>query len=326
MTPAETRLAETFEGVNKDVSVLPPGTFYLEFKGMRLHGFATDISDDIQWRIAVHEFDRRAGAQTENMDRAPVQTRVTLVFAGHDRLSDGQAFLDAQVFLASLQINPSGLLVHPVLGKRQMTCGGVQGMRLSADFPNVWTLPVTFHEDNLDGSVVGEAGSLAPLAQDATSLVDTVTASVVNYLAASATVGQLTSSATSLVASTLAATDALAPDYKLNVAMADVVSNGELAISALRATSATDPEVGVAITNCELLVSACHALVAAALGASSPLDVWVTPREMSLVEIAQQLYGADALRRLSELEANNEAVRGLLLVPAGTRLSVNLVT
>jgi len=148
-------------------NILPAGTVELEFKGIRLHGYATDLSDDIQWRIAVHEYDRRDGAQTENMGRAPAQLRVTLVFVGAD------AFLDAQSFIQALEINPSGLLVHPIFGKRQATCSGASGARLAVNEVNTYTLPVSFIENNLDASIIGEQSQgVAALSQSVDAQAD----------------------------------------------------------------------------------------------------------------------------------------------------------
>lgn len=131
-------------------NILPSGTYELEFKGIKLHGYATDVSDDIQWRIAGHEFDRRDGGQTEPMGRAPRRCQVTLVFVGAD------AFLDAQAFAQALEISQSGLFVHPIYGRWQATCTGIQGARISSGEPNTYTMPVQFVENSLDASVVGE--------------------------------------------------------------------------------------------------------------------------------------------------------------------------
>lgn len=151
-------------------NVLPEGTVEFEFKGVRLHGYATDLSDDIQWRIATHEFDRRDGALTENMGRGPAQLRVTLVFV------DQSGFEDAQAFIKGLEINPSGLLVHPLYGKRQATCAGTQGARIDSGSPNVYTMPVTFTENNLDQSIIGEqtqgTSAKAQAAEDQADTVD----------------------------------------------------------------------------------------------------------------------------------------------------------
>lgn len=131
-------------------NILPEGTVQFEYKGITLHGWCTELSDDIQWRIASHEFDRRDGAVTENMGRAPWGMRATLVFVG------GDAFTDAEAFMQALEINPSGLLVHPIYGKRQATCSGTQGARIQVSEANTYTVPVMFQENNLDASLIGE--------------------------------------------------------------------------------------------------------------------------------------------------------------------------
>ena len=137
-------------------NILPPGTFQLEFKGIQLHGYSTEIGDDTQWRVAVHELDRRAGQQTEVMERSGWQTRVTLVFV------DEAGFEDAKAFVLALEINPSGLLIHPIYGKRQATCLGFQGARLTVAEANTYTMPVTFVENNLDASLIAEGAQGVP--------------------------------------------------------------------------------------------------------------------------------------------------------------------
>lgn len=141
---------------SQDGNVLPAGTFPLEFGGQKLHGFSTDLSDDVPHRLAVHEYDRVAGAEVEWMQRGPWQTRVTLVFIGAD------GFADAIKFQQLLEKSPKQLLVHPVYGRRRAACSGAQGARLAAQEANVYTMPVTFMEDSLKGSVIGASAQSVP--------------------------------------------------------------------------------------------------------------------------------------------------------------------
>ena len=139
-------------------NVLPDGTFELEFGGIRLHGYSTDLGDDIQHRFAMHEYDRTAGAEQEWMQRGPWRCRVTLVFAGD------HAFSDAKRFLLLLETNPKQLLIHPIYGRRRAACSGAEGARLSAQTPNTYTMPVVFMEDSLRGSVLGAGAQGVPAA------------------------------------------------------------------------------------------------------------------------------------------------------------------
>ena len=144
-------------------NVLPLGTYELEFKGIKLHGYATDLADDTQWNVAVHELDRRDGQQTEVMKRAGWQTRLTLVFV------DQSGFEDAKAFVLALELNPSGLLIHPIYGKREATCLGFQGARLIATEVNTYTMPVVFVENNLDASLIAEGTQGVPAQASAVS-------------------------------------------------------------------------------------------------------------------------------------------------------------
>ena len=103
------------------------------------------------------------------MGRAAAQLRMTLMFVGQ------AGFEDAQAFIRGLEINPSGLLVHPIYGKRQATCSGAQGARLAASESNVYTMPVTFIENNLDKSIIGEqTQGVSAKAQAASTQADAV--------------------------------------------------------------------------------------------------------------------------------------------------------
>lgn len=149
-------------------TILPSGTVEFEFLGFKLHGITSDITDDVQWRIAVHEFDRRDGAQTENMGRAPWQMRATVLWI------DEGGFGDARNFVAALEKNPSGLLIHPLYGKRQATCSGFQGASLRVSEANTYTMPLTWTENSLDAKIVGtQAQGVDALAQAVNSQAST---------------------------------------------------------------------------------------------------------------------------------------------------------
>jgi hypothetical protein len=141
---------------SKAGNVLPPGTFELEFLGIRLHGNASDLADDMQHRVAVHEFDRVDGAATEWMRRGPLICRVTLIWI------DAEGLKDAGAFLSKLAENPSGLLIHPIHGKRQATCSGFQGARLTVAEANTYTMPVTFTENNVNPETIGQNNQGVP--------------------------------------------------------------------------------------------------------------------------------------------------------------------
>jgi prophage DNA circulation protein len=294
-------------------NVLPSGTVELEFKGIRLHGWATDLSDDIQWRIAVHEFDQVNGAQTENMGRGPWQMRVTLLFVGAD------AFLDAQSFIQGLEINPSGLLVHPIYGRRQATCSGTQGATLTAAEANAYRLPVTFTENSLNASVIGD-GSQGVAAQSqavqvqATAL--TTLAAVVP--AAAAAVGALTASATALASAAVASAAASSVDPSVVAGVAGLPTTTATAIAALQSSSV--PEAADAAMAAEVLLSMATTCVRTLLAQSSASALWVTPSDMTLIQVAEQLYGGDAFSYVGQIVTNNPQVLGLTLIPAGTAL------
>jgi len=296
-------------------NILPPGTVELEFKGIHLHGYATDITDDIQWRIAVHEFDRRDGAQTENMGRGQAQHRVTLVFVGQD------GFLDAQAFLLALEIDPSGLLIHPIHGKRQATCLGTQGARLVVSEANTYTLPVVFVENSLDASIIGEqAQGVTAKAQAVSAQAQAVTAAAAPYPSAASAISALTASASSFAAAA-AATVGGPLDPSLLLTLNGLPGQTAAAIAALRAASGV-PEVADAVRACEALLARAAELGDAMLAQRPNPGAWVVPEDTPIMVVLERFYGADAFARVGEFEANNPQTLGLVVIPAGTSLKL----
>lgn len=307
-------------------NVLPPGTSEFEFKGQRLHGYLTDLTDDIQWRVAVHEFDRRDGAQTEVMGRAPMRLQGTLVFAGVDDASNEQAFLDAQAFVLALEVNPSGLLVHPIYGKRQMTCSGTQGARLAVPEVNTYTLPVSFIENNLDGSVIGEQ-TQGPAVKAAAVQAQSANVLLLAAVApgAAAQVQALTTAAVNFATNAAASSAGAAVDPSLITSLNGLPPLTATAIASLR-SSASAPEVAAAVTACEVLLALCSQLGDALLIAAPSLQPWTVPADMPLVVVAERFYGGDAFAHLDEITTNNPGILGLVLIPAGTQLRLAAAT
>ena len=298
-------------------SVLPPGTFVFEFNGIELHGVATDSTDDIQWRIAVHEFDRRAGAQTENMGRAPWQQRVTLLWIGED------GFSRATNFMLTLERSPSGLLVHPIYGKRQATCSGTQGARLSAHDPNTYVMPVAFMEDSLDASIIGEAGQEAEAqAADVNAQAANVLALVTHYSAAAGAIQSLGNAAAAVaVAATANAESTAINTTPLGTMLGALPALTQSAIVAMRLESIA-PEVADDVRSCEVMLYACAQLGDAVLAQHPALRDYRVAQAQPLMSLASQLYGADGANRIPELLANNPAIVGQALITPGTVLKV----
>ncbi len=144
------------KGPNPGKTVLPPGTFAFQFAGMKLHGYTQDVTDDLRWRIAVHEFDHRDGQLNENMGRAGQGINVTLIWVTQTDPNDPtgtgtiDGLSDATDFIQALKDDgPNGLLIHPLYGKMQATCNGATGARLQVSEANAYTMPVSFAENNI---------------------------------------------------------------------------------------------------------------------------------------------------------------------------------
>lgn len=302
-----------------DGNVLPQGTYAFEFKGQRLHGYTTDLSDDIQWRIAVHEFDRTPGAQTENMGRAPWRLRVTLAFVGAD------AFLDAQAFLFSLESTPSGLLVHPIYGKRQATCSGTTGARLATPEVNTYTLPVEFIENSLNASIIGEEGQGTPAkAASVQAQAAAVLAYVSQASAAYSAVQTLTGKATSMADAALASAQSGTVDATMVATLTGLPGEAAAAIVALRASESAET-AAAAQAAIEVLLVQCNDLAEVAQSQAGPVTDYTVAEAIPLALLAARLYPGNAWARMNDLMQRNPQIVGLALIPAGTRLKIATV-
>ncbi len=301
--------------MNENVaSTLPAGTFRLEFGGMELHAIATEVIDTRPQRVAVHEFDRRPGAQNEPMGRGPHSTRTTLVWVGED------GFKDALRFGAMLDENPTRLLVHPIYGRMQATCKGFDGATLRAAEPNTYRTPVEFSESNLDGRIVAPAAQGVPAKAGAvTDGVETLQAFMSDL---SITIGTgvqaFLDAASSFATLALDAASAATLDPSLSSALAAFLSLTGTAQLELRAIDT--PEASQAADQCEVIAADARDLGAAVLATKPAPTTWIVPGDMTPLAILGRVYGAAAGQHLDALYINNPGIVGLDPIPAGTRL------
>lgn len=300
-------------------NALPEGTQVFEFGGLILHDALTSWQDSRLRRVAVHEYDRRDGAQTEDMGRAPHLMRCTLVFAGADGLDK------AQRFVRLVDENPTRLLVHPIYGRMNATCKGVDGAQFNiAQAVDQYTIPCEFIESNLDGKLVAAASQgVAAKTQAVTSQIDEVTDLAADFAAAVATVALATGAASDFASAVYAAATG-DPDPGLPSMQAAATRQIADAIAAIRDDADDAADAAPAVTALLVLSANCADLGSAYLALRPPLVDYVTQEAVHVLVIAGQWYGADAPRRVNEIIANNN-LQGAI-VPAGTRLKLATAT
>jgi hypothetical protein len=313
-------------------TALPAGTQIFEFGGLVLHGNLRDWQDSMPERVAVHEFDRRAGAQTEPMKSAPRTFRCTLYFV------EAAGFAKATQFAALVRENPSRLLIHPLYGRIPMTCKGTEGASWSADnAANAYSMPVEFIEDNLDGQIIAQqaqgvatgaadVGVLAALVLSVVDTVDAATTATAAQIAEAASLAVIATDAAiefSDATYTAATTDTPAPGLPamLSTAIA-AIDNG---IAAVVVMCGGEPTGGPAIVAYQNLAAACLDMGAAYLAQRPPLITYVTPEAMHILVLAQQWYPSEAQARVDEILANNPGVRAGV-IPSGTTLKLAAAT
>lgn len=225
---------------------LPSGTQAFEFGGMALHGRLRSWQDTRKQRIAVHEFDRRDGGQTEPMGRAPAVLRTDLLFV------DAEGIDAARKFVVLVEANPTRLLVHPIYGKIQMTAMGLEGASFNVDQAiNQYVMPVEFVESNLDGRIVATVapgvGTQSAQVRSASSASMIITASL-NASAAAVTSAMSTFSS-ALASATSAFNAGLAGKAAFDSAISSAMNTFDGAVRA--AQLAFSPSFNAALAACE---------------------------------------------------------------------------
>ena len=309
-------------------TALPEGTQIFEFGGLVLHGNLRSWQDSLPERIAVHEFDRRAGAQTEPMKSGPRGFKCSLYFV------EAAGFAKAVDFVKLVRDNPSRLLIHPLYGRIPMTCKGTEGAAWSGDGAvNAYEVPCEFIENNLDSQIVGiQAKGVAANTSDVGALAALVLSVIATVEAAEDTASSVIADMTALaIIATDAAIDFADETYAATITdtptpgLAPMLGNAIAAIgvgvAAVLVVCGGAPGGSSALIAYQNLSAACLDLGAAFLAQRPPLVSYVTPEPMHLLVLAQQQYGREASARLAEILANNPGLRAGI-IPGGTLLKL----
>ena len=291
------------------------------WKDQELHGFLTNFGDTSKPRLAIHEFLKRDGAAIEYMGRAPRRFKMSLVFVGADWR---KRYVN---LLASIDNDPKGLLVHPLLGKVRVACEGVDGSNVdvSRELDTI-SVPLTFVEDAVDTQLEATAEdkqSVSAKQALVTTRTSELSTNAAKFTTAATKVALAVSSATTYAAAAQAAALASTPDPTLATKLGDV----QEACKDVRAAVLADPVATSAalafpaIASAEQVYDACLQLAAAADALRPPTITFTVPQTMHVASLAARLYGKDGSRRIDENLTLNR-ITNPAAIPGGTVLLV----
>lgn len=299
-------------------TALVDGTQIMEWGGLTLHGNVSGWKDRRVRRIAQHTFDRRDGAQSEDMGRSAHVTDCTLVFDNADGLST------LRKFLRLWDENPTRLLVHPIYGRMNATFIGIESGQLSVDQgANVYNVSGQFVESNINADTVADATQSVPgRAAAVDSQVLLVTANVAASVSFSTaalrtTVATFTNAASAFSVAATASADLADP--ALAGLLSASLSAGTAATLAIRAATNDGPEAADAVIACEILTANLLDLGAATQARRPSLIEYRVGETTHLLALAGQIYGSDAVSRITEIRTLNPSVIGVV-VTAGQSL------
>jgi prophage DNA circulation protein len=296
------------------------GSSIASFKGIELHRYLVSFTDSRGPRVVEHSFPKRDGGKQEVMGRRPHRTEWQLTFTGPNWITT------LKQLVASIDADPSGLLVHPIYGQMQVVCQGFD--RAVVNLPEATdtiSVPLAFVEDDqaLDDASVSQ-GVAAQQQNVTSSVADFQTAAAPYSAPATVTATAALASAANAYA-TAAAAAALSNtiDPSLDSKLATVALSTEAAIAAI----SIDPlGVGTAATYdalaaAEVVYSACQDLADAALADGPAVVEYVVAGTTSIAVLAAALYGKDALVYIDQLLSLNP-IPDPTAIPSGTVLLV----
>lgn len=132
-------------------------------------------------RSASHVFVKRDGGRKEDMGRATRRLEVMLQFVDNYKAKT-TAVVEYTKFLAAVQKNPSGLLVHPISGQWYAFC---EGPDANVDFNralNQIEVRVAWEESELDATVSADVPDVATAAQNATTQLSQLQQAISSFM------------------------------------------------------------------------------------------------------------------------------------------------
>ncbi len=293
-----------------------PGAEVFRFKDLELHGNLVSASYTRHRRIAVHEFLKRDGGQTEDMGREPFRVQIAVTFVG----DDFRAQLTA--LAASLDRDPNGRFVDPLFGEFPATCEGFDRALLDIDRAvNAITVPLSFIENNVDARLsASQSRGASTAAQSVTEGVTTFDEVVADFTSAATACAALSDAATDYAAAALDSVIESSIDPSLTTRLGLIAGLTEAAQAALVLSAGSDVLAYDAIVASEMVSAACVDLQQAILDSRPPMGRYTVPTLTHIAALAQYFYGIGGLSRIDEILANNPDLGNPAAIPGGTVL------
>lgn len=277
------------------------------FKGIDLFARITTWADSRKPSLAVHTMLKRDGARVEVMGREPHSIKLTLYFIGPKWRED---YLKLQ---SSIDSDPKGVLVHPVIGEMRVACQGLEGATMDMESgANTYMAPISFIEDNLDDKVdlsrLGISGRRQEV-DDQCDLLETDLSAASSATQAAGTLYRGVAQAFAAAAMASAAFSIFNSlfDSSLRNQLGDVRINATGCRDAIQSdtTFDSDAERYTAIARAERIYAACLGLVAAFKAQIDQPALYVVPTTIHIVALAADFYGPDGLSRIGQIMENN---------------------
>lgn len=277
------------------------------FKGIDLSKNLTEWKDTRQQSLAPHRYIKKDGAEVEVLGRKPHQVKLMLAYAGPSWRTDWLPLA------ASLDQDPSGLLVHPVYGQMPAVCEGYVEATMNVEYAaNLYVVPLTFIENQLGAAIQSQSGGPRALQQRAEAHGAALLKRAPQQGPVANNVGRYVTTALAYAQAAVDTTEqALSYGRLLEAQLAQVEANAADARSAIRAdpTTGDDAERYDLVALIELLYDDCVQLDSAVRTTRAPgLIVYEVPSTTHIAVLAVRFYGPDGLSRIDEILANNPGV------------------
>jgi len=282
------------------------------FKGIDLSKNLTEWKDTRQQSLAPHRYIKKDGAEVEVLGRKPHQVKAMLAYAGPSWRTDWLPLA------ASLDQDPSGLLVHPVYGQMPAVCEGFLEATMNVEFAaNLYVVPLTFIENQLGVSTQSQNAGPRALQQRAEAHGAALLKRAPAQRPVANNIGRFVTTALGYADQAVASTEqAMSYGRLVEAQLAAVDATAVDAREAIRADPSTgdDADRYEMIALIELLYDDCVQLDAAVRTTRSPaLILYEVPSMTHIAVLSVRFYGPDGLSRIDEILANNP---GLIPNPA----------
>lgn len=305
-------------------SILPKGVAAARFKGIDINVKMTEWTDSRRPRLALHSFLKRDGGLVEPMGREQFRCKMILVYVG-------ETFAEEFKELAkSVDDDPKGTLSHPLFGDMQVACEGFEGATLNIENgKNLYTVPVSFVEDNVDQKLANQLTGVAAQQQTVENTSNNLLTKITQFASAATAIVNLANAAVSFSTSAFQSQSSFAFTPGLSTALQNLNTLTADAVTAIKDDPASIPEPKCydTIVLCEQLYDACVQMLSAISVAKPRLITFIMPLQMHIANLAVRLYGADGRARIDEIMSLNPGkIPNPACIPPGTSLLVSQPT